>query len=123
MTILVVDDDPLTGELVAALLEASGWRCQLAEQGIAALEQLDADTSIALVISDLHMPLIDGLELCAEMRERGLAQPFVLLTGTTPADIGTSAAPPTAVLPKDDQLEAALPALVAQLLSPSGDPP
>ncbi|WP_295385813.1 response regulator [uncultured Thiodictyon sp.] len=115
MHILIVDDDPLAGELVAALLEDQGHECRLAENGIEALEQLGADDGIELVISDLNMPLVSGLDLFAELRERGLALPFVLLTGDDPADILAQTPGLSAALMKDAALEEALPVLVATL--------
>jgi CheY-like chemotaxis protein len=115
MHILIVDDDPLAGELVAALLEDQGHDCRLAENGIEALERLAADDGIELVISDLNMPLVSGLDLLAELRERGQALPFILLTGDDPAAILARTPALTAALMKDAALEEALPALVANL--------
>ncbi|WP_295456694.1 response regulator [uncultured Thiodictyon sp.] len=115
MQILIVDDDPLAGELVAALLEEQGHDCRLAENGIEALERLAADDGIELVISDLNMPLVSGLDLLAELRESGQTLPFVLLTGDDPADILAQTPGLTAALMKDAALEAVLPVLVAKM--------
>jgi CheY-like chemotaxis protein len=115
MHILIVDDDPLAGELVAALLEDLGHDCRLADNGIEALERLVADEGIELVISDLNMPLVSGLDLLRELRERGLALPFILLTGDDPTAILAQTPGLTAALMKDAALEEVLPALVANL--------
>lgn len=116
MHILIVDDDPLAGELVAALLEDQGHDCRLAENGIEALERLAADDGFELVISDLNMPLISGLDLLAELRERGQALPFILLTGDDPTAILAQTPGLCAAVMKDAALEEALPALVANLV-------
>lgn len=115
MNILIVDDDPLAGELIAALLEDLGHACRWVENGLEALERLAADAGITLVISDLNMPLISGLDLFGELRERGHMQPFILLTGDDPAPIAARTPGLCAVLMKDEALEESLPALVAGL--------
>jgi len=115
MQILIVDDDALAGELVAALLEDLGHACALAGDGIEALERVAADARIELVVSDLHMPLISGLELFLELRERGHMLPFILLTGDDPEPIAAGTRGLYAVLMKDAALEERLPALIAGL--------
>jgi len=115
MQILIVDDDPLAGELVAALLEDLGHECALAGDGIEALERVVADPRIELVISDLNMPLISGLDLFAELRDRGRMLPFILLTGDDPEPIAAGTRGLYAVLMKDAALEERLPALIAGL--------
>ena len=115
MNILIVDDDPLAGELVGALLEDFGHHCQLAENGIAALECLGAEAGIELVISDLNMPLVSGLELFQELRAQGLAVALILLTGDDPEPLRAQTPGLSGVLRKDADLEERLPALVASL--------
>ena len=51
MKVLVVDDDALAGEMIAAVLEGMGHEAVLAEDGVDAVGRLNADSSIALVIS------------------------------------------------------------------------
>ena len=53
------------------MLEDAGHECLLAENGIAALELLAADAGVELVISDLNMPLVSGLDLFRELRDQG----------------------------------------------------
>lgn len=115
MRILVVDDDPLAGEMTMAVLEDAGHDCLFAANGLEALEQLADDTPCDLVVSDLHMPLLSGLELFHEMREQGLSLPFVLLTGDDPAPLRAQAPDIAACLMKDDSLETDLPRLIARL--------
>lgn len=115
MKILIVDDDPLAGELVGALLEDFGHDCQLAENGIEALEYLGPEAGIDLVISDLNMPLVSGLELFQELRDQGQEVAFILLTGNDPEPLRAQHPGLSAVLPKDVDLERSLPALVASL--------
>jgi len=121
MRILIVDDDPLAGELAAAVLEDAGHDCVLAEHGIAALELLATDTAIGLIVSDMNMPLISGLELFREHCAQGRALPFILLTGDDPEPLHAQAPGLAGVLMKDAALEDRLPALVAALaVDPAG---
>jgi CheY-like chemotaxis protein len=113
MRILVVDDDPMAGELAAAVLEEAGHQCLVAENGVAALELLALHPELDLVVSDMNMPLIGGLDLLRELREQGRATPFVLLTGEDPGPLRERHPGLAGVLAKDGTLEDALPALVA----------
>lgn len=84
-SILVVDDDPAVGKVLTALLAQAGYRASLAasaEIALAALEKSRVD----LVISDVRMPGIDGLELLKLLRVKLPEVPVVLLTahGTVP---------------------------------------
>lgn len=115
MLILIVDDDPLAGEMAAAVLEDAGHDCVLAENGAEAMERLAAATEIGLIVSDMNMPLISGLELFQELREQGNQTPFVLLTGDDPGPILATAPELSGVLAKDAALEEALPALVERI--------
>ena len=114
MRILIVDDDPFAGAMAEAILDAEGHDCLLVESGVEALETLDEDgNGFDLVISDMHMPLLSGLDLFREMRDRGMATPFVLLTGDDPEPLRAQVPGLAACLTKDASLEATLPAAVA----------
>jgi CheY-like chemotaxis protein len=61
--ILVVDDDPVTLELTAAALRQAGFRVQAATDAKAAFKRLETQPAIALLITDVVMPGLDGLML------------------------------------------------------------
>ncbi len=103
MNILVVDDDPMAAEMVCAILEDGGHRTRFVENGVAAMEQLQAEPA-DLVISDMNMPLISGLELFQELRAQNVGTPFVLLTGDEPERYRAQAPDMDACLMKDDDL-------------------
>jgi CheY-like chemotaxis protein len=84
MRILVVDDDAMAGEMTGAVLEDLGHEVILAEDSMDAASQLNADASIELIVSDMNMPLVSGIELFRELREQGNTLPFILLTGDEP---------------------------------------
>ncbi len=116
-TILVVDDDEFTAELTGMILEAVGYDVVIAVGGMEALEKISEDTAIRMVVSDMNMPVIDGIQLFAELREQGYNQPFVLLTGDDAAPLRVAHPDMDAVLTKDEDLQEALPELVASLLA------
>lgn len=116
-TILVVDDDEFTAELNGMILEAAGYGVVIAEGGMDALEKMAEEPAIRMVVSDMNMPFIDGIQLFAELREHGYTQPFVLLTGDDAAPLRVAHPDLDAVLTKDEDLQETLPETVELLLS------
>jgi DNA-binding NtrC family response regulator len=79
-TILVVDDDRPVAELIAEVLTDEGYRAQLAQDAPSALAAIVAEVP-DLVIADLVLPWMSGLELLHAIRARGHADlPVVLMT-------------------------------------------
>ncbi len=66
-TLLVVEDDPALRTLMARTLSEKGYRVLVASDGIEALEQLAADPDIELVVSDIVMPRMNGVELAQQL--------------------------------------------------------
>jgi CheY-like chemotaxis protein len=115
--ILVVDDDDFTAQLTAMILDAAGYRTIVAEGGPDALEKLVDNPEIRIVVSDMDMPFIDGVQLFAECRQQGYKQPFMLLTGKDAAPLRLAHPELDAVLTKDEQLPDVLPNLIESLLA------
>jgi two-component system chemotaxis sensor kinase CheA len=80
-SILVVDDSEVTRELVASILRNEGFEVVEAVNGRDALDRLRANRP-AVVLSDLEMPLLDGIGLLAEIRRSAefADLPFIILT-------------------------------------------
>jgi DNA-binding NtrC family response regulator len=81
-TVLVVDDDPTQRRLIRAVLEREGFDVAQAENGEAALAALGAGGPADVVILDLTLPGMSGMETLKEMRARGFAAPVIVLTAT-----------------------------------------
>jgi two-component system response regulator MtrA len=76
--ILVVDDDPAIAEMIGIVLRAEGFEPQFAGDGQAALDLFRAGKA-DLVLLDLMLPGMDGIEVCAHIRaESGV--PIIMLT-------------------------------------------
>jgi two-component system response regulator ResD len=67
-SVLVVDDEPTIAEVVARYLERAGYRTRIASDGVQAIEAA-ADLRPDLVVLDLMLPRIDGLEVMRRLRE------------------------------------------------------
>lgn len=76
----VVDDDDAMRGSVAFLLEAEGLACKTYEDGPALLERA-GDLEPGCIITDIRMPGMNGLDLIAALRQRGVAHPVIVLTG------------------------------------------
>ena len=81
-TVLVVDDDPTQRRLIQAVLEREGFRVAHADGGRAALDHLGSGAPADVVLLDLVMPGQSGMETLADMRQRGFAQPVIVITAT-----------------------------------------
>jgi DNA-binding NtrC family response regulator len=79
-TVLVVDDDPTQRRLIQGVLEREGFVTALAESGDEALAHLMAGRSADVVLLDLVMPGLGGVDALKEMRARGYLQPVIVLT-------------------------------------------
>lgn len=79
-SILVVDDEPGILEISQTSLEISGYQVYTALNALAALDILDRE-KIDLVISDLKMPVMDGLSLLQKVNEKWPDIGFILITG------------------------------------------
>src|SRR3982074_71070 len=76
--ILVVDDDPMVATTIQRVLRPEGYDVDVALGGAAALEQARTRRP-DLVILDLMMPGVDGLEVCRQLRANGTL-PILMLT-------------------------------------------
>ena len=79
--VLVVDDDPAILGLVADFLAAQGHQVLRAPNGAEAREILDREF-VQVLVTDLQMPVLDGLALLAHVRSSAHAIPVILVSGS-----------------------------------------
>ncbi len=77
--ILVVDDEAHLAEGISENLEAEGYQTVVAHDGIEGLEKA-RDSAFDLIVLDVMMPRMDGIELCATLRRDGQQTPVLFLT-------------------------------------------
>jgi two-component system sensor histidine kinase EvgS len=77
--VLVAEDHPINRELVAAQLERLGHRCRIAVDGTTALA-MATTWPVDVLLTDLHMPGMDGHALIRHLRERGATLRIVVMT-------------------------------------------
>ncbi|MFU6002261.1 two-component system response regulator RssB [Pseudomonas aeruginosa] len=79
-TLLIIDDDELVRESLAAYLEDSNFKVLQALNGLQGLQIFESEQP-DLVICDLRMPQIDGLELIRRIRQTASETPIIVLSG------------------------------------------
>lgn len=81
--ILLVDDDPMITQLITDMLSLDGYDAETAPNGLAALEKVQG-RRYDLILTDLHMPELDGADLYRELTRRQAHPPrkIIFLTGT-----------------------------------------
>ncbi len=118
--ILVVDDSPLTRELLVSLLETAGYLVVQANDGAEALELLRRQT-VDLVATDLEMPNVDGIELTRRLKHHdtlaGLPVVIVTTRGSEADRRRGVEAGANGYVTKGDQVRQELLDVVARLLS------
>jgi two-component system, chemotaxis family, chemotaxis protein CheY len=78
--VLVVDDDPEVRAFVSRVLTGAGHSVREASEGGEALRLLEA-SAYDLIISDVYMAEMDGMELLVRIQQRGTRVPVVVISG------------------------------------------
>ena len=105
--ILVVDDDPFVREILEFVLQAGDYAVETAEDGAQAFRKCLSNSGIDLVVSDMNMPVMSGLDLTRELRRHSMDVPIILLTGDgeVPAALRAMESGANAYLVKDENIQ------------------
>ena len=90
-TVLVVDDDRAFRTSCAALLRDEGYRVHTAADGSEAVAVLEDSGPVDLIVLDLKMPGIDGIDLTEVLRTRGEGAPILMVSGYGSVETAVSA--------------------------------
>jgi two-component system, cell cycle sensor histidine kinase and response regulator CckA len=114
--VLVVDDEPVVRRVVGAMLTSVGHEVLFAGDGLEALELFGAQAGrIDVVLLDLDLPKLDGVETMTRMRAIDPRVKIVLSSGRTDVDGLDGAAKPDRVIPKPYRMQTLLDELAALL--------
>jgi putative two-component system response regulator len=86
---LVVDDEPRLRQVLVHLMTTEGFNCFEAANGVDALDILSRE-KIPLVMSDMRMPRMDGIELLHTVRKRWPDTAIVMITAVSDVDVAVS---------------------------------
>jgi two-component system alkaline phosphatase synthesis response regulator PhoP len=79
LQLFLIEDDPLLGRALLDLLTDHGYVVQTAADGAAALQIAETHT-FDLIILDVMLPSVSGLDICTRLRARGVLTPILMLT-------------------------------------------
>jgi CheY-like chemotaxis protein len=88
--ILIADDDEDCRELVSLALHAPGTEICMAASGAELIELVAEGGPFDLIVTDINMPWMEGLQVLASIREAGLTTPALVITGVTRPDLQAS---------------------------------
>ena len=91
-SVLLVDDDPSIRDLLSMQLEEAGFKAQQAEDGIDGLVKL-RDELPKVIISDLQMPRMSGIEFISVVRRRFPSISVIVLSGSVRSELPEEAKP------------------------------
>ncbi|RME06018.1 MAG: response regulator, partial [Deltaproteobacteria bacterium] len=83
--ILVIDDEEDTSLIMAEILKQEGYAVKKANDGLEALERIEAEP-FDLILSDIRMPNLDGMQLLAELARRKVAAKVIMMTAYAELD-------------------------------------
>jgi DNA-binding NtrC family response regulator len=88
--VLIADDEKNVAEGLQMILSEDGYDADMATDGKEAWDKIESN-EFGLVLADLKMPKMDGLELFAKMRENGIESEFIMITGEASVDSAVEA--------------------------------
>jgi len=86
---LVVDDEPRLRQVLVHLMRNDGFRCVEANNGAEAIELLERQP-VTLVMSDMRMPRMDGIELLKQLRQRWPDTAVIMITAVAEVEVAVS---------------------------------
>ncbi|MBF0452717.1 MAG: response regulator [Candidatus Magnetomorum sp.] len=89
--ILVIDDDPFVTDMLKAILESEDYSVETVHCGTEAIKFIKKNRNVQLILSDMNMPDINGLELIPMLKAENADIPIMILTGNNEISIAIKA--------------------------------
>ena len=90
MQLLIIEDNPSTLKMLTFMLSNEGYKVHAAATGAAGLELLGSE-AIDLLVLDMMLPDMDGLEICRKVREQGVKLPILVISALSQPQYKTAA--------------------------------
>lgn len=118
LKILLVDDEPFIRDIIREMLAVDGHCAETAANGAEALTIAESSPDIDLIISDMEMPEVNGMELIQQLRRRDSLIPIIILTGNDEIKVAVEAMKAGAndYLLKDENLQDAIPIAIDRVI-------
>lgn len=84
--VLLVEDNPVNQLVGESMLRALGIEVVVVSDGVEGLERLSTDSNFDIVLTDVHMPRMDGLEMTRVLRSQGWRRPIVAMSASVLRD-------------------------------------
>ena len=81
--VLIVDDSPTVRTQIARLLDEAGFETTEASDGVDGIEKLEANGDVRLVILDVNMPRMSGLDMLEKVKQNGHYQDLAIIMLTS----------------------------------------
>jgi len=78
--VLVVEDNTVNRLIITKYLKKNGYEVDEAINGLEALEKIKSNNSYNIILMDIHMPVMDGLETIKMLQKRGITIPVIIIT-------------------------------------------
>ncbi|WP_130471425.1 hybrid sensor histidine kinase/response regulator [Candidatus Magnetaquicoccus inordinatus] len=91
LKLLVVDDEMIVRAILGDILSSAGYEVLAAEDGAEGWQMVQEDDNIALVISDINMPQMNGLQFMAQARSLRAELPIIILTSSNEMSVAVEA--------------------------------
>lgn len=90
--VLVVDDDSFVREILVDILQCDDYEVITAEHGVDAYEQFCKDPEIEVIVSDINMPVMGGVDLIKKLRNEAKSEvPLIVLSGNDEVSVAIEA--------------------------------
>ena len=121
LEVLLVEDDPSVSDILYEMLETLGHSCIKVCDGDKALDVLEINSDIDIILTDYQMPILNGAELVRCLRERNDYRPVILISGYGAAMINLDGPKPNKILGKPVRLKQLKDSLVEVMNQDSSD--
>jgi len=89
--ILVIDDEPFVCDMIQSILEDEGYQVRTVNSGKEAIALIDKMPDFHLILSDMNMPDISGLDIIEQLKSKNIDIPIMILTGNNEISVAIKA--------------------------------